>query len=73
MGKLPFQKSEKDLAKELLRVLDGVSIRCATNALDHAIQLLSTTQVVDSESSLLLIDGLLEQNPRDQKNSDEPR
>ena len=58
-----FQKSEAELAKELLRVLDGVSIRCATNALEHAIQLLSTTQVVNSESPLLLIGELVEPHP----------
>jgi hypothetical protein len=58
--KLPFEKDEKTLAEELLKVLDGVSIRCATNALDHAIQLLSTTQVVNSKSPLLQISELQE-------------
>jgi hypothetical protein len=58
-GKRQFQKSEAELAKELLKVLDGVSIRHATNALEHAIQLLGTTQIVNSESPLLLIEALL--------------
>jgi hypothetical protein len=60
--KLPFQKSEKALAKELLRVQDGVSICRATNALEYAIQLLKTTQIVNSESPLLLIDTLIEKD-----------
>jgi hypothetical protein len=57
--KLPFEKNEETLAKELLKVLDGVSIRRATNALEYAIQLLATTQVVNSESPLLQISGLI--------------
>jgi hypothetical protein len=54
-----FQKPEAVLAKELLKVLDGVSISHGRNALEHAIQLLMTSQVVNSDSPLLLINELI--------------
>jgi hypothetical protein len=57
--KLAFEKTERELAKGLLRVLDGVSISRARNALEHAIQLLTTSQIVNSDSPLLLIDALV--------------
>ena len=47
-------KSEAQLACELIKVLDGVSIERAHNALTHAIELLSSTQVVSAKSPLLL-------------------
>jgi hypothetical protein len=48
------QKTEVELAIELIQVLDGVSIDLATNALNHAILLLSSTQIVSAKSPLLL-------------------
>ena len=47
-------KSEAQLACELIKLLDGVSIERAHNALTHAIQLLSSTQVVSASNPLLL-------------------
>jgi len=47
-------KSEIQLACELVKVLDGVPIDLATNALNHAIILLSSTQVVSAKSPLLI-------------------
>ena len=53
-------KSDRDyetqlaLAVKLVRQLDGVPINKARDALEHAIVLLSTTQIVQAESSLLV-------------------
>jgi hypothetical protein len=51
---MKVDKSEIQLACELVKVLDGVPINLATNALNHAIILLSSTQVVSAKSPLLL-------------------
>lgn len=47
-------KSETQLACELVKDLDGVSIELAKSALTHAVMLLSTTQIVSASSPLLL-------------------
>jgi hypothetical protein len=46
-------KSEREIAIELVKLLDGVPISKARNALEHAIILLSDTQIVSAESPLL--------------------
>jgi hypothetical protein len=48
-------KSETQLACEIVRLLNGVSIQAARNALSHAEQLLVTTQIVKGDSPLLLV------------------
>jgi hypothetical protein len=47
------QKSEHDLAVELVKQLDGVPINKARHALEHAIVLLSESQIVSALSPLL--------------------
>jgi hypothetical protein len=47
-------KTEGELACELIRVLDGCSIQLARNALEHAVTLLSTTQIVRADSPLFV-------------------
>jgi hypothetical protein len=44
---------ERQLAVNLIKVLDGIPINKARLALEHAIGLLSDTQVVSAESPLL--------------------
>jgi hypothetical protein len=46
-------KSEKEIACELVRHLDGLSIEAAKNALLRATQILSSSQVVSAKSPLL--------------------
>lgn len=48
-------KSELQLACELIRLLDGISIEQARNALMRACDLLSTTQMVHADSPLLCV------------------
>lgn len=47
-------KPEVEIACEVVTLLDGLSIDLATNALKHAILLLSSTQVVSAKSPLLM-------------------
>jgi hypothetical protein len=46
-------KTERELAIELVKVCDGVPINKAQNALEHAISLLLSTQIVSANSLLL--------------------
>lgn len=46
-------KTEEQLAHELVKHLDGVPIYVAKNALEHAVLLLSSTQIVSAKSPLL--------------------
>ena len=48
-------KSEIRLACEIVRLLDGIAITDAQNALARAQQLLLNTQVVDAASPLLAV------------------
>jgi hypothetical protein len=48
-----MNKSERELAIDLVKQLDGVPINKARLALQHAIFLLSDTQVVSARSPLL--------------------
>ena len=52
---MPDSKSEIELACELIRVLDGLPIERAENALLPARSLLITTQTVSAKSPLLLV------------------
>lgn len=47
------QRSEKEIACELVGHLDGLSIEAAKNALLRAVQMLSSSQVVSAKSPLL--------------------
>ena len=47
-------KTEEQLARELVRHLDGVPIDKAKNALEHAALLLLSTQIVSAKSPLLI-------------------
>lgn len=47
------EKSERELAIRLIEQLDSVPIDKARNALEHAILLLSETQIVWAKSPLL--------------------
>jgi hypothetical protein len=57
-------KSERELAVELVKQLDGVPINKARNALQHAILLLSDTQIVSANSPLLRVTSLPSSNNR---------
>jgi hypothetical protein len=46
-------RSEKEIACELVCLLDGLSIEAAKNALLRATQVLTSSQVVSSKSLLL--------------------
>ena len=47
-------RTETEIACEIVKLLDGLPIDLATNALNHAILLLSSTQVVSAKSPLLM-------------------
>jgi hypothetical protein len=53
MKKRAKDLSADEIAVKLVKQLDGISIEDARKALDRAATLLSTTQVVSSESPLL--------------------
>jgi hypothetical protein len=46
-------KSERELAVEVVKLLDGVPIDKAKNALEHAAVLLLSTQIVSANTPLL--------------------
>lgn len=48
-----MMKSERELAVELVKMLDGVPLKVARLVLSSAAQLLMTTQVVCADSPLL--------------------
>jgi hypothetical protein len=49
------RRSEVEIACELLKLLDGLTIEKATNALGRAQSLLLTTQIVSSKSPILAV------------------
>ena len=53
-GQMACEKSEIQLACELIRVLNGLPIKQARDALARADMLLLTTQVVRADSPLLV-------------------
>jgi hypothetical protein len=46
-------KSERELAVALVKMLDGVPIDKARNALEHAAELCCSTQIISCKSALL--------------------